>query len=94
MEDATIYGESARAILGTLAKSKHRVADSGMHTFHLRMTPTDAGPVARAIMRAEAELLLEDADAFDSLGECRTPEQRRADAFVEVVEAAAAALQI
>ena len=81
MKDATIYGESARAVLGTLARSKHSVTDSGMHNFHLRLTPTETGPVARALMRAEAGLLLEDADAFDPLKKCRTPEQSRADAL-------------
>lgn len=45
-------------------------------------------------MRAEAGLLLEDADAFVSLKRLRTPEQRRADALVELVEAAATALEI
>jgi hypothetical protein len=45
------------------------------------------GPLWRAILRVEAELLLADADAMASgTYAARTPNQRRADAFVLVAE--------
>jgi len=94
MSDATVYGEPAEAILATLSKSNQRSSDSGMHELDLRMPPNEARPLVRALMRAEAELLLKDADAFDPTREGRTPEQRRADALLEVVTAAAAALRV
>ncbi|MEZ5245456.1 MAG: hypothetical protein R2707_10195 [Acidimicrobiales bacterium] len=47
----------------------------------------------RALFRAEAELLLIDAETFDPVGPTRTPEQRRADALIEIATAAAAALE-
>ena len=65
MRDAMIYGESAHAILTAMSKNDHRITGSGMHEFDLRMTPDEAGPVVRALMRVEAELLIKDADAFD-----------------------------
>lgn len=43
-------------------------------------------PFWRALMRREARLLMEDADAMaDQVREPRTPEQRRADAFVDLI---------
>lgn len=78
----------------TLAKSDHRITDSGMHHFDLEMSPTEAGPVVRALMRAEAELLMDDADTFEPSSEWRTPGQRRADALLEVVMAATEALDV
>lgn len=44
------------------------------------------------LFRAEAELLLDDADAFDPMATTRTSKQRRADALVEITTAAAKAL--
>jgi len=91
MQKAMVYGESAEAILDTLCGSDRSITDAGMYRFDLRMTPDEAGPVVRALMRAEAELLLEDADAFDPQEEMRTAEQRRADAMVWVVTSASEA---
>jgi|tagenome__1003787_1003787.scaffolds.fasta_scaffold20830206_3 hypothetical protein len=45
-----------------------------------------AEPFARALMRIEAELLLQDADLFTtSGGEIRTESERRADAFTAMI---------
>jgi len=45
-----------------------------------------AEPFTRALMRIEAELLLNDADVFTApIGELRTHSERRADALVEMV---------
>jgi hypothetical protein len=64
--------------------------DSGDRRRHL--TPEDTGLVVRALLRAEAKLLLDDADTFDPTTTTRTPEQRRADALVEIATAGAKAL--
>ncbi len=93
MKDAMVFGESARTLLTTLSKCETREDDvSGAIRFDLRMTPEETGPVVRALLRAEAELLLDDADTFDPTATTRTPEQRRADALVEIAIAAARAL--
>jgi len=92
MNKATVYGESAQAILDTMRKSDRSVSDTGMYRFKLRMSADEASPIMRAVMRAEAELLLEDANAFDPRVETRTAEQRGADAMVAVVTSAAKAL--
>lgn len=93
MNDATAFGESAMTLLAILSKAKVREdEDSGMIRFDLRMSPEETGPVVRALFRAEAELLLNDADAFNPAATSRTPEQRRADALVEIATAAANAL--
>lgn len=94
MKNATVYGESARGILAAMSKSDRSVGDDGMHRFDLPMTADEATPVVRALMRAEAELLAADADAFDPQAEIRTAEQRRADAMVAVVTSAAEALAL
>lgn len=94
MKDATAFGESARTLLATLSKCDTSEDDeTGMVCFGLSMSPEEAGPVIRALFRAEAELLLIDAETFDPMGPTRTPEQRRADALVEIGTAAAAALE-
>ena len=93
MNDAMVFGESAKTLLTTLSKCEtHEDNVSGMIRFDLRMSPEETGPVARALFRAEANLLLDDADAFDPIATTRTPEQRRADALVEIATAAAKAL--
>ena len=91
--DAESYGESARAILAALSRSEDLgTTATGMHHFEFSLTPDETGPVFRALMRAEAALLMDDADAFEPKGPLRTPDQRRADALFEVVTSAAAAL--
>ena len=86
---STVYGESAPALLSTLAKAGFSIAEDGMHKMELTMEPHEAPSVLRAIMRAEAELLLSDADELAPNGlNVRTPEQRQADALFAVVMAA------
>lgn len=94
MKDATVYGESARTIMTTLMRSDRRITPSGMCEFELALEPEESGPVVRAMWRAEAELLIEDAADFDPYEISRTEEQRRADAFVRLVERAGAALRL
>ena len=91
--DAEAYGESAHAILGALSRTKHLgTTPSGMHTFEFLLTPEESGPVVRALMRAEAALLIADADVFEPAAPMRTPDERRVDALLEIVTSAAAAV--
>ena len=76
------------------ARAEIEDTPDGMCTLELTLPPDDAGPVLRAWMRAEAELLLEDADADltnENDPDWRTPDQRRCDAFVRVVMSASSA---
>jgi hypothetical protein len=51
-------------------------------------------PFVRAVMRREARLLLKDADGMgDEAWEPRTADQRRADAFADVLLSVAAAVR-
>ncbi len=90
--DPLAFGESARAILKALSKSKQRSTLNGMVEFDLHLSKEEAPPFVRALMRAEAQLLLNDADAFGEDTPLRTPEQRRCDALLELVTATTAAL--
>lgn len=94
IKDVQVYGESARAILDALTGTEPTIDPDGMYQFNWTLKPDEAGPVARAITRAEAALLLADAGSCDIISEARTPEQRRADALVEVVTAAAHGLRL
>ena len=60
----------------------------GLTDLHLRLNPHEAAILRRALMRLEAELLLDEADALDvaSLATSRTSEQRLHDAFMLLVE--------
>ena len=91
--DTESYGESARVVLAALSKSENLgTTPTGMHQFEFSLTPEETGPVFRALMRAEAALLIADSEAFKPTGPLRTPDQRRADALLDVVTSAAAAL--
>ncbi len=90
--EPTSYGESAADILTTLAKGDRRMTKAGRYQLNVEMSSAGAGPFVRALMRAEAELLLLDADDFDSDVARRTPDQRRVDALLNVAKAASEAL--
>jgi hypothetical protein len=95
----TIEGESIVALFEVLRRFERvdPADDDGM--VHLEAEyPSEIGdPFHRALMRVEAELLLDDANALGSEEgyEERTDGQRRHDAFIELVrrmgDAAAAA---
>ena len=90
--DTLVYGESAHEILAALTEMNVEVADDGMHHFDGYLTPGQAGPFIRALLRAEAGLLIDDAASFVGDENLRTPDHRRADAFFEVVTEAGDAL--
>lgn len=58
----------------------------GMRRVSGTLEPRLTLPFVRALMRVEAELLLDDANKFiDPAGDLRTSRQRSADAFVALV---------
>ena len=59
-----------------------------MWRFDLAVDPVVGAPLLRALMRVEAELLREDANwiSADAPEPTRTEDQRRAEAFVVLVE--------
>ena len=94
-KDATVYGEK----VGDLGPAFKLMAEGGRFDdvggFHLdvRLPPDAAAPMVRAVYRAEAELLLEDAERLDAISPLdRTDEQRRADAWMCVVRGIGMAL--
>jgi hypothetical protein len=87
LRDETVYGERVRDLLpGLLAFRDAAVYDDrGGFQSAVTLEPEVAQPLFRAMMRVEAELLLEDADNLGSdAHEDRTHEQRAADALVRL----------
>ena len=57
-----------------------------MATIRAKLEPDVGAPLARALMRVEAELLLKDADAVGTSQDARrAPAQRRFDALMTLV---------
>jgi Domain of unknown function (DUF222) len=89
-KDNVVYGERVKDLLPGLLKFRDAATfdDDGMWTSSITLDPTEGAPVQRALMRVEAELLREDADAIGSgEEEHRTYEQRAADALLRLVQA-------
>lgn len=86
-----VYGERLGDLLPVLRAISPRahIDAEGMWVFDGEFKPHVATPFLRAMMRAEAELLLEDADALQPgrYEEQRTGDQRAADALVRLAEA-------
>lgn len=90
MQNELVYGEPVDTLLvGVLAfVDAATIDDDGMVVSSVALEPTVGAPVLRALRRAEAELLLQDADALGSEHyEDRTAGQRRADAFMLMAKA-------
>jgi hypothetical protein len=85
-----IYGESVEALMPgllTMADNMNLTKDGSRH-FSVRLEPERGNPLYRALMRVEAELLSEDADAVGTPHESqRSYEERAADALVRLAEA-------
>lgn len=61
-----MYGEPAHPILRALQSLELSPADDeGFCEFQMRLTSNELGPFARAVMRAQAGLLLDEADQFE-----------------------------
>jgi hypothetical protein len=89
-----LQGESVGTLLQFLGSIQTSQGRNGM----VRVSADAPGDIAaafkRAVMRREAQLLRADADEIDvGHGETRTHEQRRADAFVDVITGISAALK-
>ena len=88
--DTLVYGEhleDLRPALEAVRKAASIQAD-GSVAFSVVLEPSVGRPLQRALMRAEAEVLLAEADApLSERSEERTPEQRAADALVRLAEA-------
>ena len=97
MSNPLVYGEPLTLLVAAL---KHVVEnsyidDDGMWCSEYRLEPELGEPFERALMRAEAALLLHDATHLgDDDYEERTSDQRRADALVEVAQMMAAAADL
>jgi hypothetical protein len=94
LRDETVYGERVGDLLPGLRAfhEASEVAEDGSIHSSVTLEPEIAIPFFRAIMRAEAELLLQDAEALGTTSEDRrTYEQRAADALVRVAQAIGAA---
>jgi len=81
-----VCGEPIEALLRAFARCDTSDEPDGMVHLNVELAPEEAAPLRRALMRIEADLLLEDADRVGELpfSEERTPGQRRADAIVEL----------
>lgn len=92
IRDRVVYGERVDDLLPGMFALRDSMAidrDGGYH-FSATLEPNTGNPLRRALMRAEAELLLKDADAVGtSQDEDRTYEQRAADALVRLATAMA-----
>ncbi|AVH21871.1 DUF222 domain-containing protein [Nocardia cyriacigeorgica] len=78
-----IAGERRDDLLRALSYVSTESLDDGSYIVNGDLPPEVAPPFIRAIMRVEAELLINDAELVTvDEGEPRSPEERRADAFL------------
>jgi hypothetical protein len=85
MRDVVVFGERCADLAAELTVLDFDIPPAG--TARVSGTVPMDGPLLRAMYRAEAELLLGDVEAMAAgIYEHRTPEQRRADAFVLLFE--------
>ena len=87
---STIYGETIEDLLPGLLTIKNAMTTDadGMCHASFTLTPKDGAPFLRALMRVEAELLIEDADSIGCRhAQDRTQEQRAADALLLLFQA-------
>ncbi len=83
MTPTCVAGEPLDTLIEALLHVELKPSRNGMTRFSMRLEPRLATPFFRALMRVEAELLLDDADRLGQQDEeTRTYEQRAADAFV------------
>jgi hypothetical protein len=83
MTPTSVAGEPLDTLIEALQQIELQPTRNGMTSMSMRLEPRLATPFFRALMRVQAELLLDDADHFGQKHrEDRTHEQRAADAFV------------
>lgn len=87
-----VEGEPLDLLAEALLQFDLREQPDGTWSVTSLLEPDIGNPFVRALMRVEARLLLEDAELVGTPGaECRTPEQRTADALVILVTSVAQA---
>lgn len=91
MTQRTLAGESIEVIRAALGKLRHRTTSTGMVELTGRLAPELGNPLRRAVLRIERELLEQDVAEGDP--KVRTTAQRRADAFVLLVQRLEASLE-
>lgn len=92
-QELLINGETVDALIEIFPYIKTSRDGKGMMNMSVHDVPFAVmAPFIRALMRREARLLREDADLVDEAAkEPRTDDQRRLDAFVDLVASIAAA---
>ena len=95
MKETRVAGEPALTLLEAFRHFKWKKARDGMQTASFSLEPRLGNPLIRALMRVEAEFLLQDADHYGQPdAEQRTYEQRACDALVALGLRVADALQL
>ena len=88
-KSTTVYGERIEDLLPALftIQDAMTIDADGMYHASFALNAKDGAPLQRALMRVEAELLIEDADSIGSRHfEDRTHGQRAADALVRLLQ--------
>jgi len=85
-EDQLVAGEPVHALVEALVQCIPTQSDNGACHVEGDLDASTGAPLARALMRVEAEMLLRDAEMIgtSTCPPVRKPAQRRADAFVEL----------
>lgn len=92
MRNRIVLGEAVETLKQFISYIEIEKKRSGDYEIHFETPAEVAAPFLRALTRREAQLLKEDAGLVTaSTMEPRTPEQRKADAFVDVVMSVTAA---
>ncbi len=84
MTSSHVAGEPVEHLARAFRHITTRPGRDGSVRIHADLAYSDAAPLLRAIMRTEAELLLDEAAQIGDDGPLdeRAPEERRAEAFV------------
>ena len=85
----TVMGERLDDLVPALRAVRDNITetDDGMWSVDCNLSPEKMVPLCRALMRVEARLLREDANRLSAeMQPWRTPEQRRADALLELAK--------
>ena len=86
MIETLVAGEPAETLLEVLQQIGFRKRSNSMTRLDACLEPRLGDPLYRALLRVQAKLLLQDADAFGKLhADIRTHEQRAADALGALV---------
>ena len=87
MNHPLVYGEALSDLMPGLIRFRKalHIGPDGRYRAAAELPAEEAAPLARALKRAEAEMLLEEADSWPDGGPEPTPSQRTADALLRLV---------